>query len=150
MRTGPLVGLVALVMCGPLACGGGGGGGGSGTPTSPTTPSTPSTPSTPTPTTPASPATVGVENNTFTPSTLTVVSGSTVTWTWDTCTTGYDPYGGTTPTCVDHSIVWDTPGGTPSPMQSKGTYQRTFSAAGTYDYHCAVHGAAMSGKVVVQ
>jgi plastocyanin len=150
MRTGPLVGLVALVMCGPLACGGGGGGGGSGTPTSPATPSTPATPPTPaTPSTPASPTTVSVENNTFNPGTLTVAAGSTVTWTWDTCSTGYDPYGGATSSCVDHSIVWDA-GGTSSPTQSQGTYQRTFATAGTYNYHCAVHGAAMSGKVVVQ
>lgn len=148
MRTGPFVGLVALVMCGPLACGGGGGGG-SGTPTSPATPSTPTTPSPATPSTPAAPSTVTVENNAFTPATLTVAPGSTVTWTWDTCTTGYDPYGGSTSTCVDHSVVWDA-GGTSSPTQSQGTYSRTFSTAGTYNYHCAIHGTAMSGKVVVQ
>ena len=151
MRTGPFVGLVAFVMCGPLACGGGGGGGGgSGTPTRPSAPSTPSTPSTPAvPSAPASSSTVSVENNSFTPASVTVAVGGTVTWKWDTCTAGYDPYGGSTSTCVDHSVVWDA-GGTPSPTQSQGTFQRTFTAAGTYSYHCAVHGTAMSGKVVVQ
>ena len=145
MRTGPLVGLVALVMCGPLACGGGGGGGGSGTPTSPTPPTTPAAPITP-----ASPGAVTVRNNSFAPATLTVAAGSTVTWTWDTCSQSNDPYGGYTTTCVTHSINWDTPGGTASPSQSEGTYSRTFASAGTYDYHCAVHGAAMSGRIVVQ
>ena len=148
MRTGPLVGLVALVMCGPLACGGGGGGGGgAGTPTSPTTPSTPA------PTTPAAPAapnTVTVGNNSFSPATLTVTPGTTVTWTWDTCSQGSDPYGGSTKTCVNHSVTWDTPGGTASPTQSEGNYTRAFATAGTFDYHCAIHGAAMSGKIVVQ
>jgi plastocyanin len=147
MRTGPLVGFVALVVSGALACGGGGGGSSTPTPTSPTSPSTP-TPVTPS--TPASPAAVTVNNNSFSPATTTVAPGSTVQWTWDTCSDTQDPYTGTGgQTCVDHSIVWDA-GGTPSPTQNKGTYQRTFDAQGTYNYHCAIHGAAMSGKVVVQ
>jgi plastocyanin len=93
---------------------------------------------------------VTVQNNSFAPSSLTVAVGTTVTWNWDTCSTTSDPYAGSSQTCVNHSIVWDTPGGTASPTQSQGNYQRTFATAGTYDYHCAVHGAAMSGKVVVQ
>jgi plastocyanin len=92
---------------------------------------------------------VTVENNTFAPGDLTVAAGATVTWKWDTCTTGYDPYTGSSKSCIDHSIVWDA-GGTASPTQSEGTYERTFATAGTYNYHCAIHGAAMSGKVVVQ
>lgn len=144
MRTGPVVGLVALVLCGPLGCGGGGGGGSSATPTSPTTPSNPA------PTTPTAPNTVTVQNNTFSPASLTVSAGTTVTWNWDTCSSSKDPYGGTSTTCVNHSVTWDTPGGTASPTQSEGSYTRTFATAGTYDYHCAVHGTAMAGKVVVQ
>jgi plastocyanin len=140
--------LVALVVSGAAACGGGGGGG-SSTPT-PTSPTSPSTPSTPTPSTPASPTAVAVENNNFSPAALTVAPGTTVRWTWDTCSGTPDPYGGAAgQTCVDHSIVWDA-GGSPSPTQSQGSYQRTFDAQGTYTYHCAIHGAAMSGKVVVQ
>jgi plastocyanin len=131
-------------MCGPLACGGGGGGG-SDAPTGPSTPSTPITPITP-----ASPSEVTVQNNSFSPATVTIAAGTTVTWTWDTCTSGYDPYTGSSTTCVDHAITWDAPGGTDSATQSKGTYQRNFATAGTYNYHCAIHGAAMSGKVIVQ
>ena len=29
-------------------------------------------------------------------------------------------------------------------------YSYTFTQAGTYTYHCAAHGAAMSGTVVVE
>ena len=146
MRTGPLVGLAALVVSGALGCGGGGG-------SSTSTPNSPTAPSTPTPVTPSAPATptaVTVGNNTFSPADITVAAGTTVRWTWDTCSGGPDPYTGAGgQTCVDHSIVWDG-AGTASPTQSQGTYQRTFDTGGTYAYHCAIHGAAMSGKVVVQ
>ena len=37
-----------------------------------------------------------------------------------------------------------------SGSQSSGTFSRTFTAAGTYKYHCTIHGSAMSGQVVVQ
>ena len=37
--------------------------------------------------------------------------------------------------------------GIASGTQSSGTFQRTFSAAGAYPYHCTIHGAAMSGTV---
>jgi plastocyanin len=139
MRTRPFLGLIALAVCGPLACGGGGG---SSTLTTPTTPTTPLTP--------ATPNDVLVENNSFNPATLTVTAGTTVKWTWATCSGGSDPYGGGTgQTCVSHSVTWDA-GGTASPTQEQGTYQRLFDTPGTYTYHCSIHGAAMSGKVVVQ
>jgi plastocyanin len=141
MHARSLIGL-AIVACGALACGGGGGGGGSSN--LPTTPQTPSTPVTPV--TPASPSDVIVENNDFNPATITVPAGTTVKWTWSTCG-GSDPYAGTT--CVNHSVTWDV-AATDSPTQSQGTYQRAFATAGTYTYHCVMHGAAMSGKVVVQ
>ncbi|MDB4898946.1 MAG: hypothetical protein JWN53_754, partial [Gemmatimonadetes bacterium] len=37
-----------------------------------------------------------------------------------------------------------------SATQSSGSFSRQFTAAGSYDYICSVHGAAMSGRVVVQ
>lgn len=91
---------------------------------------------------------VTVSNDFFSPSARTVAPGATVTWTWNTCSGG-DPYG-TGQTCVDHGVVWDAAGGTNSPVQSKGSYQRQFTTAGVYTYHCAVHGTAMSGTVTVQ
>jgi plastocyanin len=80
---------------------------------------------------------VSVDDDVFNPETSTVSAGATVTWTWNGSN--------------DHNVTWD--GGTPaaSPTQSSGTYSRTFPTAGTFDYHCTVHGAAaMSGSVVVQ
>ena len=91
--------------------------------------------------------TVRVTNNSFTPGSITVAKGATVTWDWDTCSGG-DPYGAGE-TCVSHSVVMDD-GTASSATQSKGSYAQQFNTAGTYAYHCAVHGASMSGKVVVQ
>jgi plastocyanin len=110
-------------------------GGGYGSPTTPTTPVIPTGPNN-----------VTVANNSFTPADLSVTLGSTVTWTWNTCSGG-DGYG-TGQTCVSHNIVFDGDG-TTSGVQSQGSFQRRFTTAGTYAYHCSVH-AAMSGKVVAQ
>jgi plastocyanin len=44
-------------------------------------------------------------------------------------------------------VVFDD--GVSSGLQDQGTYSRTFKAAGTYPYHCAVHGLAMAGSVTV-
>lgn len=140
MRMRSTLVLLAFAATAPLACGGGGGG------SNPIT-----TPNQPTPPlTPATPNDVLVENNSFNPATLTVAAGTTVKWTWATCTGSNDPYnGGVGQTCVDHSVTWDDGTGT-SVTQSEGTYLRAFPTAGTYKYHCLVHGTAMSGTVVVQ
>lgn len=104
---------------------------------------------TPPPPPPPPPAanSVTVSNNSFTPGNLTVSPGTTVTWNWNTCSGG-DAYGDGQ-TCVDHSVVLDD-GSVSSSVQSTGSYAHQFATAGTYSYHCAVHGTAMSGKVVVQ
>jgi plastocyanin len=77
---------------------------------------------------------VTVANNTFTPSSLSAAVGSTVTWTWSS--------GGT-----QHNVTFED--GIASPIQGSGTYERTFTVAGSYPYHCAVHGSSMSGTVTV-
>jgi plastocyanin len=87
-----------------------------------------------------------VTNNAFTPASLSATPGATVTWTWNSCTGG-DGYG-YGQTCVAHQIVFDD--GASSDEQSSGSYQRTFAAAGSYPYHCKIHGTAMSGTVVVK
>lgn len=132
--------LAATACAALLALGGCGGGGSDGGPAAPTPPLTPATPND-----------VLVQNNSFNPRALTVSAGTTVKWTWATCTGGGgDPYGGGGgQTCVEHSLTWDAVG-TPAVSQSEGTYQRTFATAGTYAYHCAIHGSAMTGTVVVQ
>jgi plastocyanin len=93
--------------------------------------------------TPPPPGGVAVTNNAFTPANQTAAAGSAVQWAWDSCTG--DIYNGQT--CVSHNIVFDD--GVSSGLQDHGTYSRTFTAAGTYPYHCAIHGTAMSGSVTV-
>jgi len=128
--------LVGIVVA--LGCGGGsatGTDGGTGNPPPPPPPPPP----------PAN--TITVANNSFTPADLTVKAGTTVTWNWSTCSGG-DGYGNGE-TCVAHSVVLDD-GSAQSTVQSTGSYSHQFAAAGTYAYHCSIHGASIAGKVVVQ
>lgn len=115
-----------------VACGGSSGGSSTNynTPTNPNpTPQNP--PSNP----PTNANSVQVADNSYTPSNTSVAAGTTVTWTWGA---GYSP----------HSVTFDD--GSGSQSQTTGTFAKTFNTAGTYNYHCAVHGAAMSGSVTVQ
>lgn len=123
--------LVALAVVGLTACGGGGGG---SQVTSPP----------PTGNTPPPSNGISVSNNAYSPATKTVAVGTTVQWSWNTCTG--DVYSGQT--CTSHSVTFDD--GPTSPTQDQGTYSRMFTAAGTYTYHCAIHGAAMAGTITVQ
>lgn len=84
---------------------------------------------------------VTVGNNFFQPANLTVDDGSTVTWTW--VNTG----------AISHSVESvGNPSFTSSAVLSGAgqTYSFTFNTPGTYNYQCEVHGAAMSGTIVVQ
>ena len=85
-----------------------------------------------------------VSNNKFTPAHDSVGVGATLNWTWSSCTG--DGYGGST--CTSHSVTFDD--GPTSPIQSSGSFSRMFASAGTYTYHCKVHGAAMAGTVIVK
>ena len=76
----------------------------------------------------------------YAPTSVTISNGGKVTWTWASGS-------------VAHSVQWLTAPGTKptdSGVQSAGTYQVTFTMPGTYTYDCAVHGAAMSGTVIVR
>lgn len=80
--------------------------------------------------------TVTVGNNFFSPASLSVSPGTTVTWTWANG-------------AVSHNVTFDDAGPN-SPTQSSGSFQRTFASSGTYPYHCTIHGAAvMAGTVSV-
>ncbi|MFI5228288.1 MAG: plastocyanin/azurin family copper-binding protein [Gemmatimonadales bacterium] len=127
------VALSAAIAC-IAACGGSSGNLSTGPTTNPTNPPPP----------PAS-NTVTLANQLFSPSTITIAKGAAVTWYWNDCG-GSGGYG--TGTCVQHSVVFDD-GSNGSPLQDTGTFVRTFNTSGTFTYHCAVHGAAMTGKVVV-
>lgn len=96
--------------------------------------------------------TVQVLNNRYSPVSVSVGVGDTVTWQWPIGLAG------------SHSVTADD-GSFDSHPNCPGfpalltcglpneTFARTFTAAGTYGYYCRVHGAAggvgMSGTVVV-
>jgi plastocyanin len=94
---------------------------------------------------PSPSTTISVINNSFTPSTLTVPVGSTVTWSWAA-------------SAVQHNVNPDQAGGEPRPsgalVNGPHTYQYTFNNPGTFRYFCANHGApggvGMSGTITVQ
>jgi len=89
---------------------------------------------------------ISVTNNLFGPSTKTVAVGTNIQWAWNTCTG--DTYNGQT--CVQHSVTFDD-GSASSPLQDQGTFNKTFATAGTYAYHCSVHGTTgMTGTITVQ
>ncbi|OLC76867.1 MAG: hypothetical protein AUH78_05605 [Gemmatimonadetes bacterium 13_1_40CM_4_69_8] len=88
-------------------------------------------------------AAVSLVNNSFSPSSLTIASGTTVTWTWN-C----NP-------CNAHN-VHSTSG--PASFNSGNTtavngttFSFTFTTAGSYTYQCDVHFASgMTGTITVQ
>ncbi len=88
--------------------------------------------------------TVQVTNNVFTPSSVTIAAGGTVTWDW--------PASATNPHNVSPDGTEPTRSG--NPVTGPNTYQYTFNTPGVYQYFCEVHGAAggigMSGTVTVQ
>jgi plastocyanin len=133
-----------LVVCVGLAAalGACGGGGGSSLSTNPggTNPGGGTPPAT---------NTVTLVNQSFSPNSITVTAGSTVTWKWNDCSGG-DGYGGGGATCVTHQIAFDDGSGITSTSQDQGTFGRTFSSKGTFKYHCVIHQSTMTGEVVVQ
>ncbi len=79
-------------------------------------------------------ASVSAEDNFFSPAPVVISRGDKVTWTWR---------GGNL-----HTVTFDD--GPGSAAQQTGSYVRTFETAGTYKYHCLIHGLPMSGTVTVQ
>ena len=71
------------------------------------------------------------------PAVTTITVGATVTWTWSGS--------------LQHSVL--STGATSfasSATMAGGSYAVQFNTPGTYHYICGVHGASMSGTVVVQ
>jgi plastocyanin len=76
---------------------------------------------------------------TFSPATVTISAGQYVTWkNTDTITH-------TTTADASSALQWDS--GNVAPGATSSVY---FPAPGTYTYHCTIHGAIMSGTVIVQ
>ncbi len=81
------------------------------------------------------------QNGSSNPAVDTVAVGGTMTWTWGANSGAYS----------GHSVQSQgSPSFASSAVQSSGTYSVTFMTAGTYKYDCAVHGAAMTGTIVVR
>jgi plastocyanin len=119
-----------------LSCGGGGGGGGAYT-----TPPPPPPPPTNTFNVGGTDGGYG-ETLTFSPATMTVTAGSTVTWVWRG--NGHSLYSGAG-CSADNAF---SSGGT----QNTGfTLTHTFNTPGSYPFFCGVHcGSNMKGTITVQ
>ena len=127
--------LSALVLL--AACGGGSTGTGSGT-----TATTPAATSTQANNTPVVMITTDSSGTfTFSPATITIKAGTTVTWK--------------NVTSVAHTVTSDDGGkafdsGTSNPVAAQtGTFTFTFKTPGTFAYHCSFH-PFMKGTVIVQ
>jgi plastocyanin len=86
-------------------------------------------------TTTASSNTINIVNFTFTPGTLTVKAGTTVTWA-NNDTTTHRP--------TSDNGVFDS-----GDLAPGATFSFTFNNTGTFSYHCSIH-PYMTGKVIVQ
>ncbi|MBA3318642.1 MAG: hypothetical protein H0T50_11210 [Gemmatimonadales bacterium] len=81
--------------------------------------------------------------NRFSPATVTIEAGQTVAWVWPS-------------TAQNHNVLPDgtQPTSSGAPADGPKEYRFTFTTAGTYAFHCGVHGGpdgvGMSGTVVVQ
>lgn len=84
---------------------------------------------------PSGPNEVSIGFNVFVPTSLTVPVGTTVKWVNNDGS--------------NHNVVFadQVKSGR---LRHDATYTRTFTAAGTYNYQCAIHGDMMKGTIVVQ
>jgi len=114
-----IVGLLAAVSCG------------SSTPATTPTPGT----TTPPPTTQTQANAVTIQNLAFSPATLTVSVGTTVTWTNKDSTT--------------HTVTSNTGLFDSGFLNNGATFSFTFNTKGTFEYHCSIH-TTMHGTVTVQ
>jgi plastocyanin len=78
---------------------------------------------------------VFIQNMSFTPNTITISAGETVTWT--------------NKDNVNHTVTSNTPLFDSGSLGNGTTFSFTFPSAGTFNYHCSIH-AGMTGTVIVQ
>lgn len=81
------------------------------------------------------PNTVEMHNLQYSPKTLTVTVGTTVTWK--------------NTDSVQHSVTSNTGVFDSGLFSPGGTFTYTFNTAGTYPYYCTIH-AGMVGTIIVQ
>jgi amicyanin len=80
-------------------------------------------------------ATVSMDHNTFIPTEITVVPGTTVTWVNNEA--------------MPHTVVDSNKGFRSKTLIKDATFSFTFTTAGDYDYQCSIH-PNMKGKVIVK
>ncbi|HTD70244.1 MAG TPA: plastocyanin/azurin family copper-binding protein [Gemmatimonadales bacterium] len=118
--------LLSLTACGGVTSPQGGGGGGGGGP--------------------VGNVTVGniffrsVHNGSQNPAVDTIAAGDSITWAWNAAGSHSIQSTGV-PDIFRNSVVMSG---------ANDTYTVTFRNPGTYTYQCGVHGAAMTGRIVVQ
>jgi plastocyanin len=78
---------------------------------------------------------VEINNFMFTPMTLTVPVGATVTWKFDDTT--------------QHTVTADDKSFSSAPMANGQTYTHAFPTAGTVAYHCSIH-PFMTASIIVK
>jgi plastocyanin len=82
--------------------------------------------------------TITVSNNQFLPRPDTIAAGN-ITFHWATG-------------AVTHNVTWDSGPSSPAGSGNRAAGDADYVEAlvvGTYNYHCTIHGAAMSGSIVV-
>lgn len=78
---------------------------------------------------------VFIQGMAFSPSTITVTAGTTITWI--------------NKDAITHNVTSNTAGLFSSgPITTNGTFPHLFSTAGTFQYKCTIH-PAMTGTVIV-
>lgn len=82
-----------------------------------------------------------VGNGSQNPAVDTINAGALVTWTWNAAGSHSIQSTGIPPLVFRNSVVMSNAG---------ATYSVRLMNPGTYDYDCAVHGAAMTGRIVVR
>lgn len=129
----PLIAVVALMAV--LAVAGCGSSGDGASSSASSTPASAATLTSGGSTAPSGGSTVEIANFMFTPMTLTVSVGTTVTWKFDDST--------------PHTVAADDKSFISPPMSNGQTYTHTFATAGTVKYHCSIH-PFMTGVIVVK
>ena len=79
--------------------------------------------------------TLSIKNTAFTPNSLQVAVGTTVTWVNNDT--------------VQHTVTSDTKLFDSGPLDPGGKFTYTFTQAGTFAFHCSIH-SSMTGTITVQ
>jgi len=80
-------------------------------------------------------ADIAIDNFTYSPATLTVKAGRTVTWV------NHDD--------VPHTVTANDRSFKSEPLDTDDRYSHTFTTPGTYHYFCAIH-PHMTGEIIVE